>query len=91
MAITILAPMIEQTRTNDIEFSGSALELSYDYIENSDEDVDMEDGGVSVLKKPQFGAKPQVRARERGKGQASGRTGIVAPGELVTDDPQWMR
>lgn len=43
----------------------------------SDSDVEM--GGVS---------RPHKRARLGGKKLG---TGIVTPGEVVTDDPQWMR
>lgn len=45
---------------------------------NSDEDTEM--GGVSL-------GRPTKRAR---LGNKIG-TGIVTPGEVVTDDPQWMR
>lgn len=44
----------------------------------SDEDVEM--GGVSL---------PHKRSRLQGDSKIG--TGIVTPGEVVTDDPQWMR
>lgn len=43
--------------------------------DNSDSDVEM--GGVSL---------PQKRSRFNKLGE-----GIVTPGQIVTDDPQWMR
>jgi exosome complex component RRP4 len=45
---------------------------------DSDEDVEM--GGVSL---------PSKRSRVQGDSKIG--TGIVTPGEVVTDDPQWMR
>ncbi|KAJ6086969.1 hypothetical protein N7467_005883 [Penicillium canescens] len=45
---------------------------------DSDEDVEM--GGVSL---------PHKRSRLQGDSKIG--TGIVTPGEVVTDDPQWMR
>lgn len=46
---------------------------------NSDSDSDVEMGGVLL---------PHKRARVGGNKIGAG---IVTPGEVVTDDPQWMR
>lgn len=46
----------------------------------SEQDQDVEMTGVS---------RPHKRPRLQNKSHIS--TGIVTPGEVVTDDPQWMR
>jgi exosome complex component RRP4 len=85
MAITILPPMIEEISGNHLAGDDDS---SHGYSDDSDGDIDMEDGGVSLSKKR---TNPRAVGKGRGKSHTGGSSGIVAPGDLVTDDPQWMR
>lgn len=71
MAITILPPVVEDSRPYEADSDDS---MSMD----SEEDVEMT--GIS---------RPHKRPRLQGNSNIG--TGIVTPGEVVTDDPQWMR
>lgn len=71
MAITILPPVVEDTRPYQVD---SDDDISMD----SEEDIEMT--GVS---------RPHKRPRLQGNSNIG--AGIVTPGEVVTDDPQWMR
>jgi exosome complex component RRP4 len=75
MGITIVPPVVE-------DFGGA---LHDDYMEgsmeDSDGDIDMEN---PLVKRPRLAAPTKTKTRGAG-------SGIVVPGELVTDDPQWMR
>jgi len=75
MGITILPPVVE-----DISgaFHGEDMEAS---MEDSEGDIEME----NPLKRPRLAEGKKFRMR------GSSGSGIVVPGELVTDDPQWMR
>lgn len=79
MAITILPPVVEDVRQKNSQSAYSADYGDSDdsMSDNSDSDVEM--GGVSL---------PQKRRRLDGDKIA---TGVVTPGEVVTDSPQWMR
>ncbi|OQE37301.1 hypothetical protein PENCOP_c010G01728 [Penicillium coprophilum] len=71
MAITILPPVVEDSRLYEVDSDDSR---SVD----SEDDVEMT--GTS---------RPHKRPRLQGSSNYG--TGIVTPGEVVTDDPQWMR
>jgi len=54
------------------------------YYANSDSSAsDEDDGGVDL--DGDIDMRPKKRARHHGS------SNIVTPGEMVTDDPQWMR
>ncbi|KAJ5219829.1 hypothetical protein N7468_009033 [Penicillium chermesinum] len=75
MAITILAPVVEDVRQDDSHAPHGYADQSMS--EDSDSDVEM--GGVSLSQK------------RRPRDSNNLATGIMTPGEVVTDDPQWMR
>jgi exosome complex component RRP4 len=52
-------------------------------IYNEDSSSDEDDGGVDI--EGDIDMRPTKRARHHGS------SSIVTPGEIVTDDPQWMR
>lgn len=81
MAITIIQPKPIP------RYSGHRHEAG---ASDSDSDSDSEAGGVdiegdiSMSKGGSSSNRPAKRARY-------GRSDIVTPGEVITDDPQWMR
>ncbi|KAL1966029.1 hypothetical protein VTN77DRAFT_4969 [Rasamsonia byssochlamydoides] len=75
MGITILPPVVE-------DIGGALQEEEMEgSIEDSEGDIEMD---VPAIKRPRLAEGG--KAKRRGAG-----SGIVVPGELVTDDPQWMR
>lgn len=82
MAITILPPVVEDINAHH-EVDSDIESMSID----SDGGVDLAGGGTTA------GApsRPSKKPRLSGLGNNTISTGIVTPGELVTDDPQWMR
>jgi exosome complex component RRP4 len=79
MPITILAPRPTRPARHDPEEDVS-----------SPSDTDSEAGGVDLDGDLPM-TRPSKRARLTTNQSASGADEIVTPGELITDDPQWMR
>lgn len=74
MAITILPPVVEDSRTTQADSDVDSMSI------DSDGGVEL---GAEALSRPS--------KRQRLTGSTEIDRGIVAPGEVVTDDPQWMR
>lgn len=74
MAITILPPVVEDTRASHVDSEVDSMSMD-------------SDGGVELG--TAGGSRPSKRPRLIG-GTKFG-AGIITPGEVVTDDPQWMR
>lgn len=56
-----------------------------DYDDSDISSDESEDGGVALDNDGDLDMRPKKRARH------GGESSIVTPGEVVTDDPQWMR
>lgn len=82
MPITILAPRPSRPLNNGPE----------DDVSSASSDSDSSDGGADL-----DGDLPMTRPSKRARlattisSQATAAPAIVTPGELITDDPQWMR
>lgn len=65
-----------------VEDIGGALhEEVEEPVEDSEGDIEMD---FPLRKRPRLAGGKKSKPRDS-------RSGIVVPGELVTDDPQWMR
>ncbi|KAK3937901.1 exosome complex component rrp4 [Diplogelasinospora grovesii] len=77
MPITIIAPKPAQQRYAAPQDSPDASD--------SEEGDDLSEGGADLEGDISMGHRPAKKARTDGKYE------IVTPGEVITDDPQWMR
>lgn len=82
MTITILPPIVEDTH--------KILQANSNTAEDDDAmSMDFEDGGVEMAIR-EIAESTEGKRPSHGDGDLN-TAGIVTPGEIVTDDPQWMR
>lgn len=97
MPITIIQPKPTQRYTGSRR--DEAIAASTTNSDSSDSDSDSDVGGVDIegdiaMQIKKESRRPAKRARHGGGGyggQQYGKSDIVTPGEIITDDPQWMR
>lgn len=59
------------------------------YTKDYDSDLDYEDGGVDL--EGDIDMDADARSPKRTKFSDLSSMDVITPGEVVTDDPQWMR